>query len=416
MNENSPFYLYIVNNYEYSEIIYTRKDKVLNDKIGTNLFNILNNKMYVIDLLKEYTEKFLDLSNKILDYDSCSTLLNQLIKDLERKGINSFISNLIYHDLIKITNSNIDDFKNMNINLLKEKDNLSYLRKLISNRDEKEINNYIIKNQYNYKDDKTYKNLLNSDIEAKIFEIRHDITFSKKNIKYYETELEPITILAKSNLKIQSYVEILESRFEVFSLFFSEKFFKQKQNIKNTFKKVLMTEIKIPSSIINYAIIENNILKNIKVKDIKKSDVELYSKYNPYIIYNIDNINDLFNVYIKYFIENNSKILICKNCGKYFISQGNQMYCDNIYHNKKTCKQLSGDMKKNDDIIYVLYRNNYKTQFNKMNRNKNNIPSIKDKFNSWNSLAKEKTKECKNEIISYDELKEWFKAHQNWHK
>ena len=51
-----------------------------------------------------------------------------------------------------------------------------------------------------------------------------------------------------------------------------------------------------------------------------------------------------------------------------------------------------------------------------MNRNKNNIPNIKDKFNSWNNLAKEKAKECKNEIISFDELKEWFKTHQNWHK
>lgn len=416
MNENSPFYLYIVNNYEYSEIIYTRKDKVLNNKIGTNLFNILNNKKYIIDLLKEYTEKFLNLSNRILDYDSCSSLLNQLIIDLEKIEINSFISNLIYHDLIKIANSNIDNFKNMNINLLKEKDNLAYLKKLSSNRDEKEINNYIIKNQYNYKDEKTYENLLNSDIKTKIFEIKHDITFCKKNIKYYETELEPITILAKSNLNIQSYVEILESRFEVFSLFFSKKFLKQKPNIKSTFKKVLMSEIKIPSSIINYAIIDNNILKNFNVRDFKKSNVDLYSQYNPYIIYNIDNINDLFNVYIKYFIDKSSKILICKNCGKYFISQGNQIYCDNIYHNKKTCKQLSGDMKKNDDMIYVLYRNNYKTQFNKMNRNKKNIPNIKDRFNSWNNIAKEKTKDCKNGVISFDELKEWFKTHQNWHK
>lgn len=416
MNENSLFYLYIVNDYEYSEIMYTNKNKVLNNRIGTNLFNIMNNKVYIIDLLKEYTEKFLDLSNKILDYSSCRTLLNLLLRDLEKKGINSFISNLIYHDLIKISKSNIDNFKNMNKNLLKEKYDLSQFNKLIANRDENGINNYIIKNQYNYDDENTYKKLLNSDIETKILEMKQEIIFCENNIRYYETELDPITVLAKSNLNIQSYVKVLETRFEVFSLFFSKKFLQQKQNIKNIFKKVLMSKIKIPSSIINYAIIDNNILKNIKIKDVKRTDVELFSKYNPYIIYNIDTINDLFNVYIKYFIENNTKILMCKNCGKYFISKGNQMYCDNVYHNNKSCKQLSGDMKKNNDTIYVLYRNNYKTQFNKMNRNKNNIPNIKNRFNTWNNIAKEKVKECKNEIISFDELKEWFKTHQDWHK
>ena len=73
-------------------------------------------------------------------------------------------------------------------------------------------------------------------------------------------------------------------------------------------------------------------------------------------------------------------------------------------------------MKKNDDNIYVLYRSNYKTQFNKMNRNKNNITNIKDKFNKWNKRAKAKTQECRNGIISFDDLKIWFKTNQDWHK
>lgn len=416
MNENSLFYLYIASDYEYSEIMYSNKDKVLNHKIGNNLFNILNNRAYILTLLREYTEKFLDLSTKILDYDSCSTLLKLLISDLKKKGINTFISNLIYHDLLNIAHSNIDNFKNMHRNMLKEKSNLSHYTRLIKNQNEIEINNYIIENEYNYEDEKAYKKLLNSNIDTKISEIKQEIFFSKNNIKYYEAELEPVTLLAKSNLNIQSYVDNLESNFEIFSLFFSKRFIKQKQNIKDIFKKVLMSEIKIPSSIINYAIIDNNILKNIKIKNIKNSDVDGFLGYEPYIVYNINNINDLFNVYIKYFIENNTKILVCKNCGKYFISQGNQLYCDNIYHNNKTCKQLSGDMKKNDDIIYVLYRSNYKTQFNKMNRNKNNIPNIKDKFDIWNNSAREKTKECKNGIISFDELNTWFKSNQNWHK
>jgi len=199
-------------------------------------------------------------------------------------------------------------------------------------------------------------------------------------------------------------------------LFFSKKYNKQKQNVKNVFKKVLSSEIKIPSCIINYAIIEENVLKKINIKNITRNDLDSFLQYKPYIVYNISCISDLFNVYLKYFIDNNSNILICKNCGKFFIPQGKQIYCNNIYHNNKSCKQLSGDMKKNNDKIYVLYRSNYKTQFNKMNRNKNNITNIKDKFDKWNKLAKVKAQECRNGIISFDDLKIWFKTNQDWHK
>ena len=48
--------------------------------------------------------------------------------------------------------------------------------------------------------------------------------------------------------------------------------------------------------------------------------------------------------------------------------------------------------------------------------NKNNITNIKDKFDKWNKLAKVKAQECRNGIISFDDLKIWFKTNQDWHK
>ena len=304
----------------------------------------------------------------------------------------------------------------MHKDLLKEKTDLSNYSELIKNKDENAINNYITKNKYNYKDENEYKKILSSNIDTKIYELKQEIKFCKKNIKYLENELDPITFIAKSNINIHKYIDIIKSKLEVFGLFFSKKYNKQKQDVKNVFKKVLSSEIKIPSCIINYAIIEENVLKKINIKNITRNDLDSFLQYKPYIVYNISCINDLFNVYLKYFIDNNSTILICKNCGKFFIPQGKQIYCNNIYHNNKSCKQLSGDMKKNDDNIYVLYRSNYKTQFNKMNRNKNNITNIKDKFNKWNKRAKAKTQECRNGIISFDDLKIWFKTNQDWHK
>ena len=117
-------------------------------------------------------------------------------------------------------------------------------------------------------------------------------------------------------------------------------------------------------------------LKKINIKNITRNDLDSFLQYKPYIVYNISCISDLFNVYLKYFIDNNSNILICKNCGKFFIPQGKQIYCNNIYHNNKSCKQLSGDMKKNNDKIYVLYRSNYK-----------NILKVDEKLDQMDDLA-----------------------------
>ena len=416
MNNESLFYLYIVGEYEYTEIMYSNKNKPLTLKIGDSLFNIINNREIVLHILNEYTERFLDLNIRILDYDSCSNLLNNLITDLEKNNINTFLSNLIYHDLIIICKKNIELLNEMHKDLLKEKTNLFIYNKLIKNKDENAINNYITKNKCNYKDEKEYKKLLSSNIETKICELEQELKFCKNNIKYFESELDPVTFIAKSNINIHKYIDTIKNKLEIFCLFFSKKYNKQKQNVKNVFKKVLSSEIKIPSCIINYAIIEENVLKKINIKNITRNDLDSFLQYKPYIVYNISCISDLFNVYLKYFIDNNSNILICKNCGKFFIPQGKQIYCNNIYHNNKSCKQLSGDMKKNNDKIYVLYRSNYKTQFNKMNRNKNNITNIKDKFDKWNKLAKVKAQECRNGIISFDDLKIWFKTNQDWHK
>ena len=159
MNNESLFYLYIVGEYEYTEIMYSNKNKPLTLKIGDSLFNIINNREIVLHILNEYTERFLDLNIRILDYDSCSNLLNNLITDLEKNNINTFLSNLIYHDLIIICKKNIELLNEMHKDLLKEKTNLFNYNKLIKNKDENAINNYITKNKCNYKDEKEYNDL-----------------------------------------------------------------------------------------------------------------------------------------------------------------------------------------------------------------------------------------------------------------
>ena len=108
MDNESLFYLYIVGEYEYTEIMYSNQNKPLTLKIGDTLFNIINNRETVLHIFNEYTEKFIDLNTRILDYNSCSDLLNNLITDLEKNNINTFLSNLIYHDLIIICKKNIE--------------------------------------------------------------------------------------------------------------------------------------------------------------------------------------------------------------------------------------------------------------------------------------------------------------------
>lgn len=96
----------------------------------------------------------------------------------------------------------------------------------------------------------------------------------------------------------------------------------------------------------------------------------------------------------------------CQNCGKLFFphSRSDEIYCNNIFRNGKTCKDLGYEMKVEADQIMKEYRRIYKMQNARKQRNsqKRNIAA---RFDDWAVSAKQALKLCQNGKITLEEMK-----------
>ena len=127
-------------------------------------------------------------------------------------------------------------------------------------------------------------------------------------------------------------------------------------------------------------------------------------------IYEINDIYTFCIFSIVKLLQNGTNIKKCENCGKYFVplSREDEVYCDNIFSNGRTCKQVGYENKiKNDDILKE-YRRVYKNKNAIKNRNKHS-PKAEERWQSWKIKAKNKLKECQKGHITLDEFKEWLK-------
>lgn len=95
----------------------------------------------------------------------------------------------------------------------------------------------------------------------------------------------------------------------------------------------------------------------------------------------------------------------CCNCGDYFIpsSRSDEIYCDRLFENGKTCKTVGYDKKVKRNDILREYRKIYKTQHARKQRNQHR-KNISQKFQEWTAFAKEKVSKCELGEISIDEM------------
>lgn len=252
-----------------------------------------------------------------------------------------------------------------------------------------------------------------------------------ENIKQYETGIAQRENLIQYIKK--EYLNVINqhvSRFKYGIL--KENVFKDNISFNNT-KRLLESIIIIPqkSHIMVYE--EEGYIKNTDLLyyKYKKEEYEKEEEYFDEIqqffdkielkyidSYKIVSFKELLDLY---YVEvlNNINIKKCKNCGKYFIANNKQTYCDNIspQNLKYSCRTLPDEIR-NKDLKYKLYRQRYQTQNNKLHRNikVGNISEkeLRKRFEKWNELAILKLEECKREEISLEEYKEWFKENQNW--
>ena len=145
------------------------------------------------------------------------------------------------------------------------------------------------------------------------------------------------------------------------------------------------------------------IFSGIEIESDLKMPLEVYTfeSYNDFILYRAAALNIQFNK--------------CKNYGKYFVptTKSNEIYCTRVFRNGKTCRDIGYELSVQSDEITKLYRNAYKTQNAKKQRNKD-IANVDKLFSNWASEAKKMYKLCKDNKIKFDELSKWLKDNQDW--
>lgn len=128
--------------------------------------------------------------------------------------------------------------------------------------------------------------------------------------------------------------------------------------------------------------------------------------------------NDIIQTFIIELFEmteiESTAIKKCKNCGKFFVPDNrvDELYCNSIYENNKTCKEVGPFrtkqklMQENDDLR--IYRNVYQKLLLRTRRNPNNDQYERD-FNEF----KQKNIELKEKIekgeMSQAEYMEWLR-------
>ena len=183
-------------------------------------------------------------------------------------------------------------------------------------------------------------------------------------------------------------------------------------NLYKEFIKYFLEDKKEAVEIINEIFPESMELKYTIIPNIDMEEKTYFFQE----IFKIIRLNDFMKFDTLKIIERKVNINICENCGKYFIpkNKSNEKYCNNIFKNGKTCRELSYQLKLNNDDVEQLYRISYKTQNAKKQRN-HHIKNIETKFKTWSIRAKEKKDMCKKGDITIEQFKKWLEENKNWH-
>ena len=128
-------------------------------------------------------------------------------------------------------------------------------------------------------------------------------------------------------------------------------------------------------------------------------------------------INDIYSL-IAFDLVNchNSGIELkkCKNCGKCFIpsSRSDEIYCDNIFKDGRTCKQVGYENKIKNDKFLKEYRREYKRRHGKIAFSSDIVNYKENYFIPWNkeAIAKREYYRCIND---YNGFLKWIEENKN---
>lgn len=148
--------------------------------------------------------------------------------------------------------------------------------------------------------------------------------------------------------------------------------------------------------------IEKEIIETLKNKDNNRCGIQE--------IYEIDNFYNLLFLELYFILQEKTYLKKCKNCGKYFLTINSAViYCDNIFADKKTCREIGASkvFTKNleKDEAYNLYRKVYKK---KQALAKSKGGSFEIEYNRFKHQGKDKKNAYKLKEITKDEFIKWL--------
>lgn len=128
-----------------------------------------------------------------------------------------------------------------------------------------------------------------------------------------------------------------------------------------------------------------------------------------------DSIYGLIDFHLRECVKRETRLRVCKNCGKYFAIQGrsNAEYCDRVFDEKgRTCKDVGAialwTKNKSSDEVFKLYRREYKKRFARIKAGK----VLPEEVYAWGEKAREKKAECEEGKITLEEFEIWLKQSQ----
>lgn len=133
-----------------------------------------------------------------------------------------------------------------------------------------------------------------------------------------------------------------------------------------------------------------------------------------YTTYSIEYIHSLIYLELINLSNKNLRIRPCENCGHYFLpsKRSDEIYCDRIFKNIKTCKDVGYAEKEKKDPIKNLYTTARKTQHARIRYN-SHIPDYKEKhFEPWKKAAEE-ARDKFQKTNNVEGFKKWIEENKN---
>lgn len=277
------------------------------------------------------------------------------------------------------------------------------------------INEYIIFfiNHFDIVIDILDKNDLNNIKLNTLYEIKYISDLAKKYYDKVVKEAKKMQVIFK--MCIDFVYQMNNNKYTIDlskDLSKEQRFFVFNQVNNKPFKKISNNFKTINSLDYNYEYI-NTKVPEVAISIIKAMDPKGQKICHQYQ-YETDNLYSAFYIMLYDIIGiNNWYVKVCRNCGRYFLTQKATVgYCNRIVDKDITCKDIGikeqQKRKGEQEPVYKKYRQIYAKKAMMVKRNPD-LPSYKTNYEKWKKEAKQFIQDIKTNKKTYKEFDKWLK-------